>query len=76
MLLRMKNFKAIGLRELTEFKSIAQHTKLHVERVLDPTLLLPAEKYKTIMSERIIKEPYLLIYSRQNDTNMCNFAKK
>lgn len=76
MLLRMKNFKAIGLRELTEFKSIAQHTKLHVERVLDPTLLLPAEKYKTIMSERIIKEPYLLIYSRQKDKNMYNFAKK
>lgn len=76
MLLRMKNFKAIGLRESTEFDVITKNTDVHVEQVLDPTLLLPAEKYQTIMSERIIAEPYLLVYSRRQDTKMYDLAKK
>lgn len=76
MLLRMRNFKAIGLRESTEFDVITKNTDVHVEQVLDPTLLLPAEKYQAIMSERIIAEPYLLLYSRRQDTKMYDMAKK
>lgn len=76
MLQRMKNFKAIGLRESTEFDVITKNTDVCVEQVLDPTLLLPAEKYQTIMSKRIIAEPYLLVYSRRQDSNMYDLAKK
>lgn len=76
MLTRMKNFRKIGLRESTEMDVIKQNVNVDVERVLDPTMLLPIQLYKNIMSPRLICEPYLLIYSRRYNEKINLIAKQ
>ena len=76
MLLYMKNFNAIGVRESTEIESIRKYSNKYIERVLDPTLLLSIDVYKRLMVNQLINQPYLLIYSRREDKEMINLAKK
>lgn len=74
--LRLKNFKAIGLRENMMLDYINEHSDFPVERVIDPTLLLQSEDYDEITAERIIPEKYLLLYSRRYNKNMESFAEQ
>ena len=76
MLSYMNNFNMIGIRETIEINHIKKYTNKYIKRVVDPTLLLRVNDYLRIMSRQLIKEPYLLIYTRYNDENMNNFAKK
>lgn len=73
---RIRNFKAIGLRENRHFDFIKEHTSVDVERVVDPTLLLHVEDYASITGERLIQEPYILMYSRKYNQSMDEFADK
>ena len=75
MLERMKNFKAIGVRESTEIEAIKEAVHVPVKRVLDPTFLLDIEKYKKLMLSRVINEPYLLLYSRRYDDKLYETAE-
>lgn len=76
MLSHMRNFNAIGLRESIEINTINMYTDIPVMRVLDPTLLIPTEMYKSIMRPQIINEPYLLLYSRRYNQQMNDIAKE
>lgn len=70
----IKNFKAVGIRESKYFEFIKSHTNVDVKRVVDPTLLLRVSDYSRIISDRVITEPYILIYSRKYNPEMDKFA--
>ncbi len=71
---RMRNFKAIGLRETTLMDRVRTATEVPVRRVCDPTLLLARSDYDLIAKSPNKKEPFLLLYSRRDDPRMTAFA--
>ena len=73
---RLKNFKAIGIREIGMVDYIKSKVDIPVSKVLDPTLLLEASEYASIEAEPKEKEKYLLLYSRRRNQNMIDFADK
>lgn len=72
----LQNFKALGLREQMMIPYVRDHVTVPVEKVIDPTLLLTQVDYDTIASERIVDEPYLLLYARRYNPRMEAFAEK
>lgn len=73
---RIKNFKAIGLREQMMVPYVSEHTKAPVQKVIDPTLLLTRENYDEIATERLIEDPYILLYARRYNPAMEAYAEK
>ena len=73
---RLKNFKAIGLRENLMIPYVKEQTDVPVQKVIDPTLLLTPEEYKPIIEDRIIEDKYLLLYSRRYSPEMEAYAEK
>ena len=71
---KLQNYKAIAVRENNRIDFIRKNTNVLVERVVDPTLLLTGEDYADITTERIIEEPYILLYSRRYNKNMEKYA--
>ena len=71
---RLQNFKAFGLREQMMVPYVRDHVMVPVEKVVDPTLLLTQDDYDTIASERIVDEPYLLLYARRYNPRMEAYA--
>ena len=74
---RLKNFRAIGLRENNMLKYVKKivNDEVIVERVLDPTLLLNANEYEEICEPIIEKEKYILLYARRKNEKMNEFAE-
>lgn len=72
----LQNYKAIGVRENTNIEFIKKNTSVPVRRVLDPTLLLKGEEYHVITQERLIQEPYILLYARRYNKAMEEYADK
>lgn len=74
---RLKNYKAIGVRENTNLEFIKEHTEgILVQRVLDPTLLLTGKDYEEITEGNPMEESYLLLYTRRYNPKMEEFAEK
>ena len=73
---RLQNFKAFGLREQMMVPYVRDHVTVPVEKVIDPTLLLTQNDYNTIATERIVDEPYLLMYARRYNPKMEAYAEK
>lgn len=74
---RIKNFKAVGLREQEMIPYVEEQTDVPVQRVLDPTLLLPTKTYNEKLTvPRIIKEKYILYYSRRYNPKMEKYVEK
>lgn len=71
---RLKNFRAIGLREQQMIPYVKDHVDVPVQRVVDPTLLLRQADYEPIISPRIVEGDYLLLYSRRYNKAMEDFA--
>jgi len=71
---RLKNFKALGIRENQFVDYVKAHVDVPVQRTIDPTLLLTASDYDTIAAPRIVPEKYLLIYSRRYNKAMFDYA--
>lgn len=72
---RLKNFKAIGLRENDMLDYVRNHTNVRAERTIDPTLLAEAGLYEKITVGNQMQEPYILLYSRRHNSNMEQFAE-
>lgn len=72
----LQNFKALGLRENKMVSYVKEHTKVEVQKVLDPTLLLEEKDYEQITEEPIEKEKYLLLYARRKNDKMNEYAEK
>lgn len=73
---RLQNFKAFGLREQMMVPYVRDHVSVPVEKVIDPTLLLTQEDYDTIATERLVDEPYLLLYARRYNPKMEAYAER
>ena len=74
---RIKNFKAVGLREQEMIPYVEKQIDVPVQRVLDPTLLLPTKTYdEKLTVPRIIKEKYILYYSRRYNPQMEKYVEK
>lgn len=73
---RLKNFKAISLREFDMLDYVRNHSSVRVERVIDPTLLAEVSLYESITAEPQMKEPYLLLYSRRYNKKMEQYAEQ
>jgi hypothetical protein len=73
---RLRNFKAIGLRENLMIPYVKRQTEAPVQKVIDPTLLLTPEEYESITEDRIIEDKYLLLYSRRYSPEMEAYAEK
>lgn len=73
---RLGNFKALGIREKGMLSYIQSRVNVPADKVLDPTLLLSASEYETIVSrdETVPSEPYLLMYSRRYNPRMEAYA--
>lgn len=73
---RIRNFKALGIRESQMIPYLREHTDAPVERTLDPTLLLTAEEYEPILAEKQEPDEYLLLYARRYSPQMISYAEK
>lgn len=72
--LRLKNFKAIGIRESGMVQYIKQRVNVPVSQVVDPTLLLSDRDFDEVAQEPERKEPYLLLYARRYNPKMESYA--
>ena len=73
---KIKNFRALGIRENQMIPYLKKHTEVPVQRVLDPTLLLLPNEYEQIMRNKPEKEKYLLYYARRYSPVMEAYAEK
>ena len=74
---RLKNFKAIGIRENGMVDYIKKQVNVPVQKVCDPTLLLTADEYNKIISNNCRdKDKYLLLYARRYNKKMEEYAEK
>lgn len=71
---RLKNYKAISVRESVNLDFIKENVDVPVERVVDPTLLLKGADYEVITKERLIDESYILLYARRYNKAMEEYA--
>ena len=71
---RLKNFKAIGIRESGMVPYIKQRGKVPVSQVIDPTLLLSSTDFDELAHEPERKEHYLLLYARRYNPQMESYA--
>lgn len=80
-LLPLKDFKYGSCREYTSTKLINELIETNFESHVDPTILLNKEEWNEVAEkDRIIDEPYVLIYTVKDPKNLyveaINFAKK
>jgi len=73
---RLKNFKALGIREDRFVDYVKAHVNVPVQRTIDPTLLLTAVDYDTIAATRLVPEKYLLLYSRRYNRAMFDYTDR
>ncbi len=74
---RLKNFKAVGLRESFMIDYVRSNVKICVEQVIDPTLLLNSNEYENLTADYVSKnipKKYILLYSRRYNPEMENYA--
>lgn len=70
----LSDFNNISVRENEAQKFIESNLRLKIPVVVDPTLLLSKRNWKSLIKERIIKYPYILIYSFGLSDQMKYFA--
>lgn len=72
----LKDYDLISVREANTklyFDSLGINNVYHL---IDPTLLLPKEKWKEIVAPRQIKEDYILLYEISRKGNLTTCAKE
>lgn len=72
----LSTFTGISVRESSVKKAISRLTDKKVEVVLDPTLLLKREDYEEIKVKSTIREPYILVYSIERNSQVMELANK
>lgn len=74
---RLKNFSAISMREPKNIKHIEHLWGKTIPNTIDPTFLLERSDYESLIpTERLIKQKYILIYSRQRHLPIYNFVDR
>ena len=70
----LANFRELGVREKRLKDWLWEHFHQTSSLVLDPTLLAGSEVFNQIVAPRMIKVPYILVYSVQGESE--NLRKK
>lgn len=73
---RLKNFKALGIRENNMLQYVKEHVNVRAERTIDPTLLADSSLYDNLIAKPQLEEKYILLYSRRYNKNMEMYAEK
>ncbi len=73
---RVKNFKALGIRESSMIPYLLKNTDVPVQRTIDPTLLLTSDDYDKITATQEYDFPYLLLYTRRYNPKMEAYAER
>lgn len=73
---KLRNFKALGIREEKYIPYIKEHSNVPVSKTIDPTLLLKAVDYEVITAQPESRKPYLLMYARRYNPKMEKYARK
>lgn len=68
MKLLLRSYKSISVRE-DSAKKIIENMGYKVTQLVDPTFMLNKEEWKDYMANRIVHEPYLLVYIPYNVHN-------
>lgn len=71
----LSRYNKISVREISAQKAL-NNLKIKSDLVLDPTMLISNEEWKTIESNIKIKRKYLLVYILGRDKSIINIAKK
>lgn len=71
----LNNFTYISVREDSIAKTLNSITNKNISVVIDPTLLLSKNQWNNLCCERIIKEPYLLLYQVRKDNKAKRIAE-
>lgn len=58
----IKRFDYLGIREKTGKELLEEYMDRNIDTVLDPTLLLGQDEWSIVATERLINEPYALVY--------------
>lgn len=72
----LKNFNAISVREKDLYNLIQPLTDKKVEVVLDPVFLINLKEWKQIITKRIVKEKYILLYNLIHNDDAVACAKQ
>lgn len=76
----IKDFKSISVREITGKKLLEECGVENVSAVIDPTMLLTADKWAKVVDNSVEKEPYAFCYffsdSKEYREKINDFCKK
>ncbi|MEW9950861.1 polysaccharide pyruvyl transferase family protein [Clostridium butyricum] len=72
----LNKFKAISVRESEGVDLVKKISNRDAECLIDPTFLLPKEKWIEISESPKFKDPYILIYMMQKNDSVYEYAKK
>ena len=72
----IQNFIALGIREYNMLSYVREHVNVRVERTIDPTLLVEASLYESIIAEPQMRGKYILLYSRRYNIKMEQYAER
>ena len=72
----LNTFDALSVREPQGIAIIRELTGRHVERVLDPTLLLDAKMWSTVARPPESSEPYVLVYDLMSSPTALAVARR
>ncbi len=70
----LNNFDRISVRESLLLPILQPFTNKNISVTLDPTLLLDKQDYMKIMSEKVVKEEYILVYELGCNPSVDKFA--
>lgn len=73
---KLHNFKALGIRENQMIPYVKSVVDVPVFRTIDPTLLLKAEDYLSLVKDPDVDQKYVLIYARRYNPEMEAYARK
>lgn len=71
---RLRDFSKISVREESGKKIVESLINKEADILVDPTLLLPREKWDKIASSTDIKEPYIFLFTVLKPKNIVNYA--
>lgn len=72
----LKNFDAVSVREENLAASLRPKTRLEIETVVDPTLLVDKSVWEKIAEPPALKEKYVLLYQIVHDPNAERIARE
>ena len=72
---RLRNFKALGIRENNMLPYVKAHVNVRAERTIDPTLLAEPSLYDCLIAKPQLNEKYVLLYSRRYNKKMEQYAE-